>query len=243
MCCTESSGETIYKNTVITDVRVWLDTFVFFVESELAPQTKYPILMGILTDKTIQEYKNTPCIIYNTEQLTRTFICSNVRWTISELCPVEVWDYSKANVDILRMFGVNARHIPLRTPKWYQRELQAYRKTGIFYDVGFAGLLTHRRRELLQGIEEAGLIVNVIQTFGEERDRELARCRVILNIHAGDDYNIFESARCEPWLSIGIPVISEPSLDDDPRCIITSYRNFVRTTIDTIRHLNSFVFL
>ena len=240
MCWKDTYGVSLHRNTVVTDVRMWLDTFVFFAESELAPQTTAPILMGIPTDRTVEKYSQTRCILYNTEQLTRNFMASNILWTVDRLHPVEVWDYSKANIAILHDHGIPARHVPLRTPKWYQDELREYRNQGIFYDVGFSGLLTQRRNRILQDLEDAGFIVRIITMFGQDRDMELAKCKVILNIHAGSDYMIFESARCEPWLSIGVPVISETSLDDDPRCILTDYDSFVQTTVDTLRGLHGF---
>jgi hypothetical protein len=206
------------------------------VESELAPQTKYPILLGIPKENTLSEYKVIPCIYYNTEQLTRQYMCSTIVWIIQELKPVEIWDYSRENVDILRRCGVHARYVPLKTPTWYKNELIGYRKKGIFYDVGFSGILTNRRLEILQELENLGFLVNKIECFGKERDMELAKCAFILNIHAGSDYKIFESARCEPWLSIGVPVISETGFDDDIRCILTDYESFVTTTADNIRY-------
>ena len=65
--------------------------------------------------------------------------------------------------------------------------------------------------------------------FGEERDIELSKCKVLINIHHSDDYKIFESARCEPWLSIGVPVVSECSLDNDPRCMNMLYDDLIKT--------------
>jgi hypothetical protein len=234
MCWKETSGISHHKNTVVTDVRHWLDTFVYFVESELAPQTKYPILLGVLKENTFNEYKSIPCIYYNTEQLTRIYMSSTILYIIQELKPVEIWDYSRENIAILRSFGINARYVPLKTPTWYMNELIGYRKKGIFYDVGFSGILTNRRLEILQELENSGLLVNKIECFGKERDIELAKCAIILNIHAGSDYKIFESARCEPWLSIGVPVISESGFDDDNRCILTDYGSFVQTTVDNV---------
>ena len=74
-----------------------------------------------------------------------------------------------------------------------------------------------------------------MQTYGEERDKALASCKILLNIHCFDDFTIFESARCEPWLSIGKCVISENSLDNDPRCINVDYHMLVLTVLNTLK--------
>jgi hypothetical protein len=239
MCWERTDGEELHRNTVETNVRKYMDTFVYFVESELSPKTRNPILLGILPDTMIQVYKGTKCILYNTEQLTRESMRSMIQWTVEELQPLEVWDYSKTNVAILHRLGIHARHVPVQSPKWYLDDLREFRKQGIYYDVGFAGTLTTRRVNILMALEDAGLMVNVIRSFGEERDRELATCSVILNIHADTDYKVFESARCEPWLSIGVPVISETSLDNDPRCIVSDYASFVRTVIQYMEHMRT----
>ena len=66
---------------------------------------------------------------------------------------------------------------------------------------------------------------------------DLGKCKIILNIHYSNTYNVFEVFRCGPWLEIGVPVISETSLDIDPRCISTTYANFIKTAEDAIKIL------
>ena len=88
-------------------------------------------------------------------------------------------------------------------------------------------------------LNEKGYSVNCITLFGEERDKELAACRIHLNIHCEEDYQLFESARCELWLQVGVPIISENSLDNDSRCINIPYENMVETTIQLIQDMQS----
>ena len=78
-------------------------------------------------------------------------------------------------------------------------------------------------------------ILIISNMYGEDRDKQLATCKVLLNIHAHEDYQIFESARCEPWLAIGVSVISEQSLDNDSRCINVSYDEIVNKTIEVLQ--------
>ena len=81
-------------------------------------------------------------------------------------------------------------------------------------------------------LKKCGKKVNIVTLWGDDRDKELAKCKVIINIHYEDNYKIFESARCEPWLKLGIPVISEKSLDDDSRCIVSEYDSLIQTIIE-----------
>jgi hypothetical protein len=91
--------------------------------------------------------------------------------------------------------------------------------------------------KILQGLRDAGITVNIVTSFGNTRDRELSKCRVILNIHYADDYSIFESVRCEPWLYIGTPVISENSWENDSHAINVPYDQLVERTIEVLKTL------
>jgi hypothetical protein len=84
---------------------------------------------------------------------------------------------------------------------------------------------------------EKGYSVNCITLFGEERDKELATCRIHLNIHHKEDCHLFESARCELWLQAGVPIISEHSLDNDSRCTNVSYDELVETAVTFIQRM------
>ena len=43
-------------------------------------------------------------------------------------------------------------------------------------------------------------------------------CKILLNIHADETFQVFESARCIPFLDAGIPVWTETAYDIDTRC-------------------------
>lgn len=168
-------------------------------------------------------------IFYNTEQLSWIKHITRLLSDINKYSPLEVWDYSLANIEILKLHGIHTvKHVPLRSTDTYKNELLSYRNT-VDYDVGFCGALSPRRKEIIRRLRCAGISVNYSTQFGKKRDMQLARCRIILNVHAQLHLSIFESARCEPWLSIGVPVVSEHSIIDDPRCINTSYESIVDT--------------
>ena len=48
-------------------------------------------------------------------------------------------------------------------------------------------------------------------SFAEERDRILASAKLLVNIHASEDYTVYETLRCTHVLFIGLPVVSEAS--------------------------------
>lgn len=210
--------------------RKLIDTFRYFVESPLCPQASEPIHIGIWS-----RIPPIGRIIYNTEQLSRPEMLRVIKNIIKKSNPLEIWDYSLANIHILKNNNILARHVPLESPGWYVKELQSYRKDEQEYDVGFSGWMSPRRLKILNKLKASGLSVNIVANiFGKERDKELAKCKIILNIHASPEYKIFESNRCEPWLKAGVRVISENSLDNDDRCINVKYSDIVKTVQSTL---------
>jgi hypothetical protein len=149
--------------------------------------------------------------------------------------PTEIWDYSEANIKILKEKNIHAIHVPLKTPMNYMNKLLNWRN--IQYDIGFCGCDGTRRNIILYDLKNLGKTVHIITTYGDERDAELAKCKILLNIHYDEDFKIFESARCEPWLAIGVPIISENSLDNDPRCYNVPYDKIVEKTIEVLNTL------
>jgi len=210
----------------------YAQTFVDFLLSEESPAREVPAQIG-------HAELTSPFILYNCEQMTRATELAKVVKTASNPFRIEVWDYSAENCKILTANGITARHVPLVSPAFYVEQIKALRQTNApLYDVGFCGHMVQtpkgRRQDVLQGLRDAGLTVLNVTDFGAERDRKLAMCRVIVNIHFADDYQLFEQARCDMWLRAGVPVVSETSLDEDPRCINAPYEALVETTKKTV---------
>ena len=203
----------------IPGCRKYFDAMFNFLESDDAPKSILPIFVGIY----IRANSTENCIMYNTEQLSRIQMLTEVLQTVVAHPTIEIWDYSQANVDILKKYGIFARHVPLNSSTDYVNKLKGYKSKIPEYDVGFCGALSDRRLKILEELKEMNISVNIVEAWGDDRDKELAKCRVQINIHWEDDYQIFESARCEAWLKAGTIVFSEPSLDDDPRCIVVPY--------------------
>lgn len=207
---------------VLTNIHRWVDTFLDFLQSTHAPPHELPVVVSS-TNPYPPRF-----ILYNTEQLTRHNQLERVfAFTNNNPECAELWDYSAANVRILAERGITAKHVPLRSSDSYVERLRSFQSAGQIYDVGFSGTRSARRSAILDALKEKGHSVCLIQSWGEERDVALAKCRIILNIHYADDYNVFESARCVPWIEAGATVISEHSLDDDPRCINVPYDQLV----------------
>lgn len=208
----------------------YFDIFVYFVQSDLSPCRSVPVAL-MCTPKT----SPTPYIFYNTEQLTRPECLKEVITFVKNFPPVEIWDYSSANASILQSVGITCKHVPLISPIWYIEKLKAMRQNFSF-DVGFCGCLNKRRNDIFDALKNRGLVVNVVRAYGYKRDEQLAKCRVLINIHYSESYKIFEQSRCEPWLQIGVPIVSENSLDNDERAINVTYEQLVDVTVNTVEN-------
>jgi hypothetical protein len=205
----------------ITNAERYFDTFIHFIKSPLCPQTEKTIYIGLTNS--IQ----TNDILFNTEQLSLNHHLTHIVNLKSRFPSLEIWDYSLVNIYELERKGVTAKYVPLITSGEYLEKIINFRKQPVIYDIGFNGSMSQRRRFIVDSLKEAGFSVLVSTSWGDARDLELSQCRALINIHFETTYRVFESARCEPWLSAGVPVISELSLDNDPRCILTTYERFV----------------
>lgn len=208
------------------DQQKYFDTFKYFLQSSNCKQTKFPIYLNSVPSD------DSKFIFFNTEQLTRKHYLKFVK-EVSNSNPVEMWDYSLANIKILKDSGINSVHVPLISPKWYIDRILFW-KTNEF-DVGFCGHLSPKRKFIINDLKSKGLKVMCTNNeFGDARDKKLAKCKIILNIHYNDEYLIFEQCRCEPWIQAGYIIVSENSLDNDDRIINVPYENLVNTCLKII---------
>lgn len=81
------------------------------------------------------------------------------------------------------------------------------------FDFGFYGSLSRRRHRLLKWLaNRTGKRIKIMADFGTqaERDREMRRARVLLQIRKFDEMGLVSSSRCNTALCIGRPVVAEP---------------------------------
>jgi hypothetical protein len=141
-------------------------------------------------------------IFYNTEQLTKKYGLTKIINIANNPNCIEVWDYSTVNVALWAKRNIKAVLVPPIMPESFLSTLRKYREEGQVYDIGFSGHNTPRRDHIINSLREHGYKINYICNNFLDRDKELAKCKLLLNIHAYDGFRIFESSRCEPWLAI-----------------------------------------
>lgn len=148
-------------------------------------------------------------VLFNLEQ-----VIPGALWLTAEYLELmkrfPVWDYSAANVAALRARGVqNAAYVPVG----YARCLERIQPHTEDVDVLFYGCVNDRRRIVLETLRQRGVRVQCLYgVFGEERDKMIARAKVVLNVHFYQGARL-EVARCFYLLVNGKFVVTEAADD------------------------------
>ena len=151
-------------------------------------------------------------------------------------CGAEVWDYSEANRAFLRERGIESRLLPLGYHPALERIVPAAEKD---IDVLFYGLMNDRRQKVLEELGRRGVRAEALfGVFMEERDRYVARSKIVLNVHYYP-MKILETVRVSYLLNNGAFVVSEES-DDNPyrECGLVSvpYERLADTCVRFLEH-------
>lgn len=153
-----------------------------------------PILFGAHLLQADDDIRLPPhTIIYNAEHL----VLGN--WRVPQhyyatLSRFEVWDFSADNVALIRqsLGNPNAHHMPISYCPVFTRVLPGPEDI----DVLFYGVMSERRLKVINALKLAGAkVLALAGVFGAERDIEIGRAKLVLNMHL-DDEAYFESARC-----------------------------------------------
>ncbi|MEO8755016.1 MAG: hypothetical protein ABI624_20320 [Casimicrobiaceae bacterium] len=156
-------------------------------------------------------------VIVNTEQ-----IGDDMPWSASILqwaTQFETWDYSERNLARLtasgakktRLLGIGFHEKMARIGKAAQQDI----------DVLFYGSVNERRLKILRQLQASGCALHaVFGVFGEERDKLIARSKVVLNMHQFDA-QIFEVVRVFYLMTNAKAVVTEVDAQTsiDPRYV------------------------
>lgn len=141
--------------------------------------------------------------LLNTEQMTHP---DKIR---KFLKPVRVhMDYAHANLEYIH------------SPKFFvpyqvnDREL-VFSKVPKTFDVAIINPRAPRRLAIVKEIRKRGIECKSIVGWGKQRDNEIAKARILLNIHHNNRFNVYEAIRCDRWVLNKTIVISEECLPVD----------------------------
>ena len=186
--------------------------------------------------------------VANTEQLCDNLVKERVNNELLELenlCgyKITLYDYSDTNIQILNNMGFETKYHPYISLSNEMNYLNSLHIVPKLYDIGFVGCINERRRKILDELENNNITVRIIESFGNERDNQLAQCRYILNIHWASNFDIFESIRCNRWIQTGFKIITETSIEIfDPLNVFSAPYDdlvqYIKSIIKTNSELN-----
>jgi len=183
---------------------------------------------------------------FNTEPLNICQLLNNCLWLHKIFPSFKFYDYSLSNIKILNEHGItNTEHLGY---EFYSEEnnmlVHLYNNTVKKYDFGIISGdkgteltdLPWRRRNCVIKLRENGFSVKLINGWKYDRDKKLAECKWILNIHGqfnnAENLNssmvtgIFEHIRCNRLLDAGFKVLSEDTCDKIlDNCLVNKYSN------------------
>jgi glycosyltransferase involved in cell wall biosynthesis len=93
-------------------------------------------------------------------------------------------------------------------PEETQR-LKGYLNTTKLYDIAVVGKQTEHRDRYVNTLRQHFKVDYITNLYGEDRDKRIAKCSVLVNLHKDAKPCAYESIRCERWKYAGMPVLSE----------------------------------
>jgi hypothetical protein len=209
-------------------------------DSILTDQTNIPNRQHIILGSNLLPFYPTQIssnsILYNLEQIT-----PGSPWLqpafLDILQQYPVWDYSQSNIEQLARLGITSvQHVPIG----YMPQLTRIRPDEEDIDVLFYGSLNERRWRIIQSLRAHGVKAEaVFGLYGKERDRIIARSKIVLNIHFYEA-KVFEVVRVSYLLANRRFVISERGCNPVEEAafsagiVFADYDELVKTCLDCL---------
>lgn len=203
----------------------------------------FNIFIRIIPNKYINYAK---CVI-NTEQLSDKVNYNIIANYINK--NKIIVDYSNQNILFLKKKYPNYDgffYFPYLFMKDENVKLTNFIQNNKKHDIVFCGGLNQRRTYIIDKLIEKNYDVVIVNgLWNDIRDNVIANSKILLNIHSSNEYNIFESIRCDRWIFSKMLIITENSICDDLNdmknlLIITEYDNIVDTVIEVINNYDKY---
>ena len=152
--------------------------------------------------------KNKNIYLLNTEQLSRKNILNNIL-KYSKI--FTIIDYSKENIEILELN--NVKHTIYFPYIYNKKEIYNISKNKLICGVCLDN--TAFRKKIINNESFKKLNINNIKGWNEIRDEKLFQHKILINLSANTDYNIFEIMRCYRCLFNKMIIISDNKYDNN----------------------------
>lgn len=197
-----------YFEDYIKSINKKLNATIIFNFSENITLNENNIIICIQQAPSLKNIIKKNIYVLNTEQLTRKRWFNYIKSISNNFTII---DYSKENIDIMNNNGITNT---LYFPYIYNPD-EIYNYNKIYNICGINMYNTPRRSKLMEYIKLKNIDINNIIGWNTKRDNELFKYKIILNVCAMEDYNIFESIRCYRCLFNKMIVISEEKYKQD----------------------------
>ena len=145
---------------------------------------------------------NNNILILNTEQLTRKEWLNYIKKISKDFIII---DYSKENIDIMNKHNIkNTIYFPYI---YNSQEIYNLKKTKNLCGIALYNM--KRRQNIMKHYSFKNIKINNIRGWKGTRDKILFQHKILINISADKDYNIFETIRCYRCLFNKMIIISE----------------------------------
>ena len=190
------------------------------------------------------EYSNVNNIMFlNVEQLTEFTRMKHILDIMKYGIPII--DYSIVNIECIKYYA-SVNNIELKVPLYYlpyqynlEEQLNLKKEDNNYeYDIGIInafpridGNIENRRITLWNELQNTDYKILNIMGWGKDRDEQINKCKIILNIHNFEIFKIFEHVRCDRLIFSNKLIVSELSLEAKTLDI---YNNVIWVEYDNI---------
>jgi len=186
--------------------------------------SKITFVYKVFDQLILNELPNSQFSFLNTEPLNIPIRLDHTMHILKTFPNFKYYDYSESNLKILEENEINIQdkiYLPYKcSDDELKRLINLNKNTKKEFDFGIiktlGGVVTSRRLKIVDFLKENNFSINIIDVWSDDRDTELAKCKIILNIHGNPGTtisNIFEHIRCERLLESGFNILSEDSYD------------------------------
>ena len=210
---------------------------------------KFTITRVGFDDNSFEKHPNTEIGFLNLEPLNIPIRLKHVLEILNKYANINIkyYDYSKSNISIIsgHIKVKNPIHLPYVCSPDEIKSLIGYGNCSKEFDFGIihsmnnyysktSNITPPRRNKVVKFLIKSGFKINLISGWGDDRDTELGKCKIILNIHGqltDNEYpqkeeisTIFEHIRCNRLLEARYTILSEENYNLD-RDFIKKYSN------------------
>ena len=200
---------------------IYPDYCIYVTKNKNTILTEFPskitFVYEIFDTSIFKQLPTTSFSFLNTEPLNHLYRLQNIKNIPTDL---GYYDYSESNLHILTENKIDFKYktyLPyVCSPSELLQLQQINKNTEKVFDFGIlkssSGESSPRRQKVVNFLKSHHFSVNIIEGWDHDRDNELAKCKLVLNIHG--NWNdvasmIFEHIRCNRLLESGFTILSE----------------------------------